>query len=526
MNIEFNLDLASWWERFSVFGSQDPVTIARQLFLGGGWVIFLILLTVVMYRVWLDARQGQYAGKWQHVLLAVDIPKNNEQTPKAVENIFAALAGAQTSGNLIERYWTGKNQESFSFEVVSLEGYIQFLIRTPSHLRDLAEAAIYAQYPDAEITEVEDYAQDYAHIRFPNEKYNLWGTEFILTKDYPYPIRTYPEFEHTLTQTFLDPMAGLLEILSRLGPGEQAWLQLVVTPLPAEPGWGEKAKKIVKEFSGQIYTAPSTFGDKILNAPVNAVAQGVNLLTSIMSATGEVEKKKEDTIRLFNMSPGDRLLLENIQKKLAKHPFRVKFRLVYLAEQGVFNKGRGVAAIIGSIKQFSVSNANGFKPGPRTKTSVDYFRVKKRVAYRQNRILRYYIKRTNYYGDNVANMLLNNEELASLWHFPVMTVKAPMVEKIESKKVVPPTRLPIGNRDFIVKKETRPVFEGPVASPAYAGVSPAYAGARPHIPTAPSPLALPTEGKQNIFEPPAPPASPNRGEPRKPPTPPANLPTV
>ncbi|MBI5765609.1 hypothetical protein HZA71_00070 [Candidatus Falkowbacteria bacterium] len=510
MNIEFNLDLASWWERFSVFGSQDPVTIALQLFLGGGWVIFLILLIVVMYQVWLDARQGQYAGKWQHVILAIDIPKNNEQTPKAVENIFAALAGAQSSGNLIEKYWAGKNQESFSFEVVSLEGYIQFLIRTPSHLRDLVEAAIYAQYPDAEITEVEDYAQDYAHIRFPNEKYNLWGTEFVLVKDYPYPIRTYSEFEHTLTQTFLDPMAGLLEILSRLGPGEQAWLQLVVTPMP--PEWGEKAKKIVKELSGQVYTAPSTLGNKILNAPVEAVTQTVNLLTSIMmSAGGEVEKKKEDTIRLFNMSPGDRLILENIQKKIAKHPFRVKFRLVYLAEQGVFNKGRGVAAIIGSIKQFSVSNANGFKPGPRTKTSVDYFRVKKRVAYRQNRILRNYIKRSNYYGDSVANMLLNNEELASLWHFPVMTVKAPMVEKIESKKVVPPTRLPIGNRDFIIKKETRPVQEWPEASPA-------YAGARPHVPIAPSPMALPTEAKQGIFEPPTPP--------RKPPTPPANLPTV
>src|SRR3989339_742157 len=112
------------FQSFLAFSSHDPLTIGIQLFLKGGWIVFLIVLIYGLYTVWLDYRQGQFAHKWEHVLLAIDIPKNNEQTPKAVENIFVALSGIYTKGNLVDRYWKGKVTESFSFEVVSLEGYI------------------------------------------------------------------------------------------------------------------------------------------------------------------------------------------------------------------------------------------------------------------------------------------------------------------------------------------------------------------------------------------------------------------
>lgn len=135
-------------------------------------------------------------------------------------------------------------------------------------------------------------------------------------------------------------------------------------------------------------------------------------------------------------------MLEKIQQKLSKHPFRVKFRLVYIGENAVFNKGRGVASVISAIQQFNTANGNGFKPGAKSKTGADYFRVKQRVARRQNDILRNYVNRDNSSGDPVENMYLNSEELATLWHFPVLTVKAPQVEKIQSKKLAPPTRLP------------------------------------------------------------------------------------
>lgn len=445
--IEIGIDFLSIWNTILDFGSQNPATIALQLFLGGGWIVFLLLFIYGLYTVWLDGKRGQFAAKWKYVLLAIDIPKNNIQTPKAVESIFIALAGAQSSGNLVDIYWNGKIQESFSFEIVSLEGYVQFLVRTPKHFRDLVEAAIYAQYPEAEIIEVDDYVSAYSDIKFPNEKYDLWGTEFILARDYPYPIRTYADFEHKLTGELIDPMAGVLEVLTRMGAGEQAWMQFVITP--QKPGWGEKSKKIIKEMKGETYAPPETFSDK-LTKPIGWLGSLASILADEILGAGEPSVKKEDNKdKMSRLSPGERLVFENMQRKLAQHAFRVKFRFVYFGEKSNFNKGRGVAAVISSLQQFSVADSNGFKPGPRSKTSADYFRVKERVAERQRRMLRNFASRSNYNGDDVSNMLLCSEELASLWHFPVMSVKAPTVEKIGSKRAVPPSRLPYESRHLM-----------------------------------------------------------------------------
>ncbi len=463
-SIQVEIDFLSIWNNIIDFGSQNPITIAMQIFLGGGWVVFLLVFIYGLYTIWLDAKQSKFAAKWKHVLLAIDIPKNNIQTPKAVESIFIALAGAQSGGNLLDIHFHGKVQESFSFEIVSLEGYVQFLVRTPKHFRDLIEASIYAQYPEAEITEVDDYTEQYKDVKFPSDQYNLWGTEFLLAKDYPYPIRSYSDFEHKLTGELIDPMAGLLEMLTRIGPGEQIWLQFVITP--QKPGWGEKGKKILKEMKGEAYTPPETFSDKLLK-PVSFISDIATAITSEVFGPSEPSKKKEDDqFKMFRISPGERLVFENIQRKLAQHNFRVKFRFVYFGEKASFDKGRGVASVVAGIQQFNVADSNGFKPGPRSKTSADYFNVKKRIAERQKRILKYYAKRDNYNGDDVENNIFCSEELASLWHFPVMSVKAPTVEKIGSKRSVPPSRLPYEARRDVsdikmapASKQNLPVVE-------------------------------------------------------------------
>ena len=39
--------------------------------------------------------------------------------------------------------------------------------------------------------------------------------------------------------------------------------------------------------------------------------------------------------------------------------------------------------------------------------------------------------------------MLNIEELASIYHFPAITVKSPLTPKVESRKGEPPIGLPI-----------------------------------------------------------------------------------
>lgn len=458
MGFELVIDLQNIWDSFLAFGQLPPAVIIWRLFIGGGWIFLLLLLISSFYNVWLGGRKKQFASKWNFVLLAIDIPRNNEQTLKAVESIFASLAAGYSGGNLLDKWWFGKVQESFSFEIVSLEGYIQFLVRSPEHFRDLVEAAIYAQYPEAEITEVDDYAKQYEELKFPNEKMNLWGSEFVFTKDYPYPLRTYTEFEYGLTGVLADPLAGLLEVMSRFGAGEQLWLQFVITP--QKPDWGGKAKKVMAELVGESYDESNDdFKTKIISMPSKWMGNFHDIVVKTISPNLYTESvEKEEKKPEFKMHVGRQSLAERVYRKLTKHVFKISIRLIYFGEKEVFNKGRGVAAVIGAIQQYNSADANGLKPGKKSKTGADYFNVAKRIAGKQNQILGAYINR----AVSVENeeMLIGTEELASLWHFPMLDVKAPAVEKISSRKVVPPSRLPFATATISAEEEILPEPSG------------------------------------------------------------------
>jgi hypothetical protein len=530
----YNTGLLQW---LNSLASRSPVELVLYFMIHGGWVIVVIMFAWVLYKdVFLEYRSGQFVSKWKFVLLAIDIPKNNEQTPKAVENVFAALAGVYTSYNLFDRYWNGRIMESFSFEVVSIEGYTRFLVRTPTHFRDFIESNVYSQYPDAEINEVSDYVDydseeidpktgkplTFRELKFPNKIYNLWGAEFVFVKSYPYPIRTYPEFEHQQTQQLIDPMANLLEILSKIGPSEQVWLQLVVQP--RAPGWGEEAKKVLAKVQGKEYKAPESFDySQLVNKPVEGgikwTAGLIEHATGIgLGATPAETKKEEDQWKMFRMSPGERSVLEKIENKISKQAFKVKFRMVYVGKRENFAKGRGVTGITGALQQFNTSDANALKPGAYTKTGADYFFVDSRIAKKQNRILRWYCNRTAWYGETNAEdklTLMCPEELASLWHFPVITVKASQLEKIGSKRAAPPTRLPYMQRIAPAAKpdaaDRRPQSVVPMAPiapfnapptptvPAYEAPLPAVPSVSPVAPVAPiSPADSGSAGSKGV----------------------------
>ena len=216
--------------------SPNPFYSGVILFINGLWVPILIMAIGTGLTLWKDRRQTLYHIKnRKFILLAIDVPRDNEHSPYAGENIFAHLHGALPGGNtLYQEWWLGKTPDYFSMELVSIEGYVQFLVYTQEEYRDLVESAFYSQYPDAEITQVEDYVYgqngEFKNLRFPSDKYELYGCEFVFAKPDAYPIKLHMDFEHSLSQEFKDPMASLLETLNKKGPGEQFWLQFVITP--------------------------------------------------------------------------------------------------------------------------------------------------------------------------------------------------------------------------------------------------------------------------------------------------------
>ncbi len=414
------------------------------LFIHGGWVVFLIVLLRGLFWIYVDYIQNKYAAGVKWSLLAVDVPQENLQSVKAVEQIFAAMWPLYESFNLKDKYITGKFQLAYSLEIVSIGGYTQFLIRTPSTHRDLVEAAVYAQYPKAEIFEVEDYAQRYKNLKFPHDKLDLWGSEFGLVKPSPYPIRTYPEFEHNLTQTFADPLAGLLEVFNKIDKQEELWMQLVITPI--NDSWKEEAYKIINKIIGAEQPAKKDLAHMFLSPFYHFATLIQDLfIYGIGYEPGKVESSaaqdRQPINKMMYLTPEEKRVLEAITNKISKIGYRVKMRMIYLGLKGKLNKAKGPGAFIGALQQFGALNLNGFKPIGKTKTSADYFFVERRVQAKQNRILHQYLSRSQSAGGG-QGFVLNIEELATLFHFPAPEIMRENVKRVEAKKEAPPVDLP------------------------------------------------------------------------------------
>jgi len=421
-------------------GQLPAPLIVLQLLWDWGWLIFVYLFLWAMKRLYLRKIQNKFLAQQRYMLLAIDIPHDTEQTPKAAENLITNLSGAHSDITFREKWQEGLVQLSFSLEIVSIEGHIQFLIHTPVQFRDLVEAAVQSQYPEAEITEVEDYTKEFPD-NFPDDKYNWKGGELGPVKNHVYPIRTYLDFEHALDSEFKDPLALFLENMSRLGKGEQAWFQIMVKPEGFD--WLKECDREIDKIMGKSAKAKQSLLQKILLAPFDAIgsvlhsALGINLFGG-----SETEKPPK---KMLDLTPEEVTKIKAIQDKKHKTGFRCNIRLMYLAERTHF-KGPRLAALMGGMKQFNSNVLNGMKPyWGKYGTGSDYWfdwRRKKYVAEKQSYVMKLY--KTRNVGDGYDPFILSVEELATLFHFPSLkSIGSALLKRTESKKGEAPVNLPI-----------------------------------------------------------------------------------
>lgn len=436
---------------------SNPFAALWFLFTHGGFIAVVIAFGYGVFWIYLDIIQTRYINNTKYILLAIDVPRENEQTPKAVEHIFSHLHGIHKKPNAWEKYRDGYVQPTITLELISIGGFIQYLIRCPEANRDLVEASIYAQYPNAEISEVEDYAKDIKAV-FPNNDFDIWGCEFALTNPEAYPIKTYPLWEHSLTQTFLDPMASMLEVMGRLQPEEQMWFQWVLTPVMGD--WRKKGLAIINKLIGAKSKQSSNALQSLTAAPGQLAIGTYETLTRTLFEPGMSSNKKNDNdppSLMLHLPPNVRTVVEAVGMKISKLGFETKFRGIYLGKKGVFTKARA-PSLLGTVKQYSSLDMNGFRPDKKMKTSRDYFFVDRKVNAIKRRLLLGYKYRSNWSGN--AKYVLNIEELASLWHFPVITVKAPQVKKTDAKRGEPPVALPVGEEiEYVPKERVSPAIE-------------------------------------------------------------------
>lgn len=405
------------------------------------WIVppFLLWGTVKrLYLFWIDERWDRGIKR---VVLEIRIPEQVLKPIKAMDQVFASLHGIHDIATWREKWIEGVFQLTFALEIVSMGGEIHFYIRTPEMFRQFIETNIYSQYPEAEISVVDDYTK-YVPQDIPNKDWDIWGVDYINSKDEVYPIKTYPSFEEAkepLEEKRIDPLSILLEGMAALKPGEQFWLQIVVKPvLGKDNPWQKRGRELA---------------DKLAKRPEKKKRKPILQEASELLVLGELpeEQKEEESQFLppeMKLTPGEKEILMAIEQKMAKFGFDCNCRFLYLGKRDVFFKPRTKIGF-GFFKEISTENLGGLKPWSKTMTKVKsvplWFLDSRRLYLRKRRLFRYYCKRwSTLFPRKGATYILNTEELATLYHFPGrMVAPASGIPRVEAKKGEAPSELPI-----------------------------------------------------------------------------------
>ncbi|MBI2635688.1 MAG: hypothetical protein HYW79_04110 [Parcubacteria group bacterium] len=405
------------------------------IFLSLWWLWLPVFLIAIFIELWTQYLKSRALKKINWLLLEIKIPRDIQKTPKSMEQVFAGLHGVLTGIKFLDKYWKGKVQEWFSFEIAGIDGMVYFFIRTPEQFRNLVEAQIHAQYPDAEILEVLDYAGPMGN-KVPSKTNDISGAELILDKDDFYPIRTYLSFEEKEEERQVDPMAPFLEILSKLKSGENIFIQYLMKPTN-EKSWKEKGVEAINKLVGKKVEKKKSLITKIFGG-LEEFIRNLMIAPAVYPEWGAA-KKEESKTSTANLSPGEKTVVEAIENKMSKLAFKTGIRFAYIARSDVFNRAN-MAAVNGAFKQFNTVNLNAFKSNGEAGTSAGQPFKKRREYLKKSGFMSRYIKRKWPKKD----FILNIEELATIYHYPVIVVEAPTLRRVDSKKAEPPVSLPIG----------------------------------------------------------------------------------
>ena len=115
---------------------------------------------------------------WKPVLLEIKIPKLIPKPIKAMEAVFVACTARFSTIRIGgKNMLSGEPQTSYKFEIASIDGKIHFYIRCLADYRDAVEAAVYSQFPEAEIEAVPDYTKQIP-MDIPNKDWDLFGWDY------------------------------------------------------------------------------------------------------------------------------------------------------------------------------------------------------------------------------------------------------------------------------------------------------------------------------------------------------------
>ncbi|EKD47438.1 MAG: hypothetical protein ACD_66C00061G0001 [uncultured bacterium] len=383
--------------------------VQNQLFivyLSVGVVLIIGILIVALFvlRSYLRKQQSMKGGEFAPITLMVTVPRfKSEAEAKAdersadvkediaiAETFFSAIGGLKHQKG-IKAWFFGRTDE-IAFEMVAYEKLITFYITVPKYMHQYLEQQLNAQYSSAAIEPVKDY-----NIFSP--KGTIVGGYLTFKRESALPIKTYADIEG-------DPLNSITNALSKVPEGDGVAIQYVVRSAP--PGWRNMGKDIVKNMKkGMSYK----------DAKKGGASEWGKILKSQIKQDGD---KPEESKQL---SPAEQKMMDGIEKKSSKAGLEVNIRVVASAQSpdAATMYLNQVLQAFSSYNIYEFGNAFDQVLPKRSRLIDDFIFRRFRDKYR---------------------IVLNTEEMASVWHLPIPTTETPNIRWMLARIAPAPPEIP------------------------------------------------------------------------------------
>lgn len=387
---------------------------------------FFVLVILLGFRLWFRSR-----NYFSHQVFLVRLPKDKPEDKQRQDNsqdlreeiargetMFAAVGGLRAQRGF--KTWLYGRDDQFSFEIVAANNRVAFYVVVPPQGARYLEQQIHAHYPEAVIEEVSDY-----NSFSPQGK--IMAGYLRTAKDYIFPLKTYRKME-------VDPLNSIINILSKLEKDESLSIQYTVRS--ARPNWHARTRRIVSRIQ-----------------QLGSVKEGLNS-SSLWGKLSMIwndffPKKTKDKNLAESQATTPRLtaveeeMVKAIEEKNLKAGLDVNIRVVVCAR--TLNQAKLYLENVGSA--FTEYNNFGY--------GNVFSRL--RLAAGQKTIKDFIYRRFQ----EKHSFLLNSEELASLYHFPLSSTETPNILWLTAKIAPAPNDVPtegisLGDNVYRgVKKEIR-----------------------------------------------------------------------
>ncbi|OGY25306.1 MAG: hypothetical protein A2Z11_03030 [Candidatus Woykebacteria bacterium RBG_16_43_9] len=346
--------------------------------------LFSLIIALVMFRRFAKRRKKSLL----YTQLEVKLPRQNEIKIEAAESFFTSLYSLFRHG--VNGLLAG--QEHIGFEIVSAGGVIKFFVSAPNELVSLVEKQIHSYYPEAEVDQVDEY-------NFFRPEMYVDMAELSLRAPSYRPILRFNQMKE------IEPINSITTAMSKLDAGEGMALQILIAP--AGTGWQgvgfsqiHKSQTVEKKSIMTPFNLPPSHQQTQPEAPSQPEAK-------TESITGDPYKK--------------------IEEKVSKPGYETVIRVVVSAKDQITARSY-IENMVGAFGQFNDPTANGFR--------------KRRFPWTLTKILalKHFIYKMMPFW--FGKMILNSEELATIFHFPNKNVVTPNIDWLLAKKAAAPNIVP------------------------------------------------------------------------------------